>query len=131
MHRLFSSNRSINVSNLDDSWVWEGVGECAVAQTLKNLIFFAVTNSIEYTLCYFSPIPLQRFVSFFFSCVWGIFLLSFYSHHFLCCIRDRPLSIARGRGRVGDLMVFRGVEGGSVVTNRILEGGPQKSECFF
>ena len=70
MHRLFSSNRSINVSNLDDSWVWDGVGECAVAQTLKNLIFFAVTNSIEYTLCYFSPIPLQRFVSFFFSCVW-------------------------------------------------------------
>ena len=65
MHRLFSSNRSINVSNLDDGWVWEGVGECAVAQTLKNLIFFAVTDSIEYTLCYFSPIPLQRFVSFF------------------------------------------------------------------
>ena len=41
------------------------------------------------------------------------------------------MSIARGRGRVGDLMVFRGVEGGSVVINRILEGGPQKSECFF
>ena len=66
MHRLFSSNRSINVSNLDDSWVWEGVGECAVAQTLKNLIFFCCNelNRI-YTLLFFTH-PLATFCQLFF-----------------------------------------------------------------